>query len=155
MPRSTALLVVMLSPFERRAPALPHVSSVSALGVSCRRLLAAAAALEPQNRAKCQPQSPPVSSRPVLAMQKVEGSSPFIRSREPAGNGGFLMLITVYEGQRERHVSQVPRRFHATTEMRSPPDAESPPPVAVEVGDGLPANPEPGAKGSRPRGWLS
>ena len=24
-----------------------------------------------------------------LAMQKVEGSSPFIRSKKPAGNGGF------------------------------------------------------------------
>ena len=31
--------------------------------------------------------------------------------------------------------------------MRSAPDAESPPPVAVEVGGGLPANPDSGAKG--------
>ncbi len=31
--------------------------------------------------------------------------------------------------------------------MRSPPDAESPPPVAIEVGDGPPANPDSGGKG--------
>jgi hypothetical protein len=31
--------------------------------------------------------------------------------------------------------------------MRSPPVAESPPPVAVKVGDGLAANPDSGAKG--------
>jgi hypothetical protein len=43
----------------------------------------------PDNGAKCPLLSPPVSSRHVLAMQKVEGSSPFIRFAEPAGNGGF------------------------------------------------------------------
>ena len=32
----------------------------------------------------------PVPSRFVLAMQKVEGSSPFIRFTEPAGSGGFF-----------------------------------------------------------------
>jgi hypothetical protein len=36
-------------------------------------------------------QSAPVGSRQVLAVQKVEGSSPFIRFTEPAGNGGFLV----------------------------------------------------------------
>ena len=28
-------------------------------------------------------------------MQKVEGSSPFIRFREPAGNGGFFIALAL------------------------------------------------------------
>ena len=30
-------------------------------------------------------------------MQKVEGSSPFIRSKKPPGNGGFLLPILTDE----------------------------------------------------------
>jgi hypothetical protein len=37
--------------------------------------------------------SPPVSSRLVLAMQKVEGSSPFIRSENPRKSGVFVWRI--------------------------------------------------------------
>jgi len=54
-------------------------ASVSALSVSSRQLGSAGGAREPQNHARCQLWSLAVSSRPVLAMQKVEGSSPFIR----------------------------------------------------------------------------
>ena len=48
-----------------------HVLTVRGSGAQLR---------EPQDRAKCQPRSAPGSSCLVLAMQKVDGSSPFIRS---------------------------------------------------------------------------
>ena len=46
--------------------------------------------------------STPVHSRRLLAMQKVEGSSPFIRFAEPAGNGGFFYAASSCSGVRER-----------------------------------------------------
>ena len=64
-------------------------ASMSALSVRCRQLGSAGGAGEPQNRAECQPGSAPISSRPVLAMQKVEGSSPFIRFQNPVVTAGF------------------------------------------------------------------
>jgi hypothetical protein len=57
-------------------------ASMSALSVRCSHLRSVGVARESPRPAKCQPGSAPVSSCPVLAMQKVEGSSPFIRSRE-------------------------------------------------------------------------
>ena len=41
-------------------------------------------------KADCPLLAPPGTSRTVLAMQKVEGSSPFIRLIKPPGNGGFF-----------------------------------------------------------------
>ena len=61
-------------------PAKATVSaSVSALSVSCRQLGSVGGRASPQNDGRCQLWSLAVSSCPVLAMQKVEGSSPFIR----------------------------------------------------------------------------
>ena len=68
-------------------------ASVSALNVSCRQLGSVGVAREPPKRAKCQPGSAPVSSRPVLAMQKVDGSSPFIRLGTKPKSGVLRLRI--------------------------------------------------------------
>ena len=54
-------------------------ASVSALGFSCRQLGVSRPGRENGRTVRMPAQSPTVSSRIVLAMQKVEGSSPFIR----------------------------------------------------------------------------
>jgi DNA-binding transcriptional MocR family regulator len=68
---------------------LPPAKDLAAvLGVNTNTRLHPA----PHRQAEWRLQSPPVGSRLLLAMQKVEGSSPFIRFTEPAGDGGFFGL---------------------------------------------------------------
>jgi hypothetical protein len=72
---------------------LPLLTSARYLARSRCQLLAAQVAPpspEPHDQAICQFLSVPVRSRMVLAMQKVEGSSPFIRSMKPPQTRGFL-----------------------------------------------------------------
>ena len=57
--------------------------------VGCCRLMSLATDDHPHDLAVWRLLAAPVSSRHVLAMQKVNGSSPFIRFQKPAGNCGF------------------------------------------------------------------
>jgi hypothetical protein len=61
------------------------------LVVSCWHLESQREPAKPEESSKCLPESPPVTSCHVLAMQKVRGFESLIRFTEPAGNGGFLV----------------------------------------------------------------
>jgi hypothetical protein len=88
-----------------------HVATMATLGVRSRSLAGEWRSRNPLNEAVQRTTANGRERLLTVAMQKVEGSSPFIRFTEPAGNGVFFRGIRTL-GPSVRGFGQVLVRFH-------------------------------------------